>query len=60
VGPDLTVEGTRGRTNEWLTGHFKDPPAYVHGSIMPAFGNLTDEQLQALTVFLQNQKGDRR
>jgi cytochrome c2 len=23
VGPDLTVEGTRGRTNEWLVGHFK-------------------------------------
>ena len=60
VGPDLTVEGTRGRTNEWLIGHFKNPSAYVHGSVMPAFSNLTDEQLQALTAFLQNQKGDRR
>jgi mono/diheme cytochrome c family protein len=56
VGPDLTVEGTRGRANEWLVGHFKDPPAYVHGSIMPPFKNLTDEQLQALTAFLQSQK----
>ena len=60
VGPDLTLEGTRGRTDEWLIGHFKDPSAYVHGSIMPAFSNLTDEQFQALTAFLQNQKGDRR
>lgn len=60
VGPDLTVEGTRGRTDEWLIGHFKDPPAYTHGSIMPAFKNLTEEQLKALTVFLQNQKGKRR
>jgi len=57
VGPDLTVEGTRGRTNEWLIGHFKDPPKYVSGSIMPPFKNLTDAQFQALTAFLQNQKG---
>ncbi len=56
VGPDLTVEGTRGRTYEWLIGHFKDPPAYTPGSIMPPFKNLTDAQLQALTTFLQSQK----
>ena len=56
VGPDLTVEGTRSRTNEWLIGHFKDPSAYVPGSVMPAFKNLTDEQLRALTTLLQNQK----
>lgn len=56
VGPDLTVEGTRGRSDQWLLGHFKDPPAYTPGSIMPAFKNLTDEQLKALTAFLQNQK----
>jgi len=53
VGPDLTTEGTRGRTDQWLIGHFKDPPAYVHGSVMPPFKNLTEEQLQALTRFLQ-------
>jgi mono/diheme cytochrome c family protein len=57
VGPDLSTEGTRGRTQEWLIGHFKDPPAYVPGSIMPPFKNLTDEQLKALTMFLENQKG---
>ena len=57
VGPDLTVEGTRGRSVDWLIGHFKDPAAYVPGSIMPAFNNLTDEQLNALTAFLESQKG---
>ncbi len=56
VGPDLTFEGTRGRTTEWLVGHFKDPGAYTKGSIMPAFDNLTEDQLNALTAFLQNQK----
>lgn len=58
VGPDLTVEGTRGRTAQWLTGHFKDPTAYVPGSIMPSFKNLTAEQLNALTEFLLSQKGE--
>jgi mono/diheme cytochrome c family protein len=57
VGPDLTVEGARGRTDDWLIGHFRDPPAYTSGSIMPPFKNLTDEQLKALTAFLQNAKG---
>jgi mono/diheme cytochrome c family protein len=56
VGPDLSVEGTRGRSEAWLIGHFKNPSAYTPGSIMPSFKNLTDEQLQALTVFLMNQK----
>jgi cbb3-type cytochrome oxidase cytochrome c subunit len=60
VGPDLTVEGTRGRTNEWLVGHFKNPPAYTPGSMMPAFKNLTDVQLGALTEFLQHQKEYKR
>lgn len=57
VGPDLTVEGTRGRSDDWLIGHFKEPPAYTPGSIMPSFKNLTDEQLRALVAFLQHQKG---
>ncbi len=57
IGPDLTFEGTRGRTAEWLVGHFKDPAAYSKGSIMPAFNNLTDDQLKAFTTFLESQKG---
>ena len=60
VGPDLTAEGTRGRSPSWLVGHFKDPKAYVPGSIMPPFKNLTDEQLSSLTAFLESQKGESR
>lgn len=56
VGPDLSIEGTRGRTAEWLVGHFKDPPAYTPGSVMLSYKDLTDEQLQALVTFLQAQK----
>ncbi len=57
VGPDLTIEGTRGRSTAWLIGHFKNPATFVPGSIMPSFKNLTDEQLSALTRFLESQKG---
>ena len=57
VGPELTIEGTRGRSDEWLVGHFKDPSAYTPGSVMPSFNQLTDDQLRALTVFLQSEKG---
>ncbi len=55
VGPDLTVEGTRGRTRDWLVGHFKKPSSYTPGSMMPDFTNLTDEQLEALSAFLLKQ-----
>lgn len=57
VGPGLSLEGTRGRSDKWLVGHFKDPGAYTPGSIMPSFNQLTDDQLDALTVFLQKEKG---
>jgi mono/diheme cytochrome c family protein len=56
VGPDLTFEGNRGRSAEWLTGHFKNPVVFTKGSIMPSFKNLSDPQLQALVVFLQSRK----
>lgn len=57
VGPDLSPEGSRGRTPAWLLGHFKDPPAYSKGSIMPAFDHLTASQLNALVTLLENAKG---
>ena len=56
IAPDLAVEGTRGRSNAWLIGHFKDPQAYSPASVMPALGHLTNRQLQALAAFLQSQK----
>jgi mono/diheme cytochrome c family protein len=56
VGPDLAMEGTRGRSDAWLISHFKDPQAYSPASVMPALGGLTNRQLQALATFLQYQK----
>ncbi|MEJ2008226.1 MAG: cbb3-type cytochrome c oxidase subunit II [Acidobacteriota bacterium] len=56
IGPDLAMEGTRGRSNAWLVGHFRDPQAYSPSSVMPAFGALTNRQLEALATFLQHQR----
>jgi cbb3-type cytochrome oxidase cytochrome c subunit len=55
VGPDLSDEGDRHRTGDWLIGHFQNPGAYIKGSIMPATTNLNRQQLQALAAFLQKQ-----
>ncbi|TAN23966.1 MAG: c-type cytochrome [Acidobacteria bacterium] len=56
IGPDLSTEGTRGRTDAWLIGHFRDPAKYSPGSVMPDFKNLTQPQLNALVAMLQNSK----
>ncbi|MGH9475782.1 MAG: cytochrome c [Terriglobales bacterium] len=54
VGPDLSNEAARGRSDAWLIGHFKDPAKYSPGTVMPAFDNLTPSQLQALVTLLQH------
>lgn len=56
IGPDLSIEGTRGRSDAWLIGHFRDPAKYSPGSVMPEFKNLTQSQLNALVTMLQNSK----
>lgn len=56
IGPDLAFEGSRKRSDAWLIGHFKDPQALSPSSAMPAFGGLTNRQLEVLSAFLQFQR----
>ncbi len=56
IGPDLALEGTRGRSQAWLMRHFQNPQAHVPASVMPAFRQLTQRQLKALARFLLLQK----
>jgi len=51
-GPELTHEGSEGRSREWLIGHFKDPKAYSPDTKMPAFDKLPNEELEALTDYM--------
>ncbi len=50
TGPELNGVGSR-RDKEWLMGHFKDPQAYVPGSVMPSV-DARDEDIEKLTEYM--------
>ncbi|MBI1729891.1 cytochrome c [Candidatus Acetothermia bacterium] len=67
IGPNLTHESERKRSDEWELDHLKQPySVYVIGSAdnvicrlstcMPGFGSLSPEDLKALVAFLQSLK----
>jgi ubiquinol-cytochrome c reductase cytochrome b subunit len=56
VGPPLDGEGTRHPDLNWQIQHLKDPPAMTPGSTMPAFKQLSDSDLRALTMYLLSLK----
>jgi hypothetical protein len=51
--PELTEEGDKGRGIQWQIDHLKCPSCVTPGSPMPAFANLSDEQLRQLGIFLE-------
>jgi len=55
--PDLSDEGTKGRTRDYLANYIRDPTQFGN-TVMPKFG-LTDEQLDQLAEFLLASKGPR-
>jgi nitric oxide reductase subunit C len=48
MGPELTHVGSK-RDKTWLAGHFKDPRALVPNSLMPAYAQLNEQQLNDLS-----------
>ena len=63
IGPDLTHEAQRKRSDEWHLRHLIDPlSVYVIGATknitwpMPGFAHLPQEDLKALVAFLQSLK----
>ena len=64
VGPDLTNEAARNRSAEWLRTQLVNPTAIPDSevaegfegmqAIMPAYTQLTDEELDALIALLQS------
>jgi hypothetical protein len=55
--PDLSAEGTRGRTTAYQIAHLKCPSCEHPGSPMPPWADLGEENLKALAAFLQASKG---
>ncbi len=57
VGPDLSAEGTRGRSPDWLAAQIRDPKSHDPKSVMPAYGSrLKPEQIQSLASYLSGLK----
>ena len=50
VGPPLNGVAVR-HDAEWITGHFREPAAYVQGSTMPPL-TLPDEQMDAVVAYM--------
>ena len=53
--PDLSAEGTKGRTKDFFTSYIRDPSKFGN-NIMPKFG-FDDQQLSQLAAFLLASKG---
>jgi mono/diheme cytochrome c family protein len=53
--PDLSNEGTRGKSKQQLADYIKDPSQFGN-NVMPKFG-FSDEQLNQLAEFLLASKG---
>jgi mono/diheme cytochrome c family protein len=51
VGPNLAGVGAR-HDKKWLIDHFVDPQAFVKDSLMPKFGHLPKEELEAMADYL--------
>lgn len=54
-GPDLSKVGSI-RNKEWLTVQIKDPRANNPNTKMPSFSQLSDDELQAIVIFLSELK----
>ena len=60
IGPNLTHEGLRDRTDEWQKQHLTQPlSVYVEGDVesgwlMPGYERLGDSDLDALVAYLQS------
>lgn len=56
VGPDLSGEGLRGRSRQWLSDQLDRPKAHNPSSVMPSFSSLNAEQAGQIIDFLLSLK----
>ena len=53
IGPDLSGEGVKGRSRQWLSDQLRNPKAHNPSSAMPPFTALNQEQVGQLVDYLQ-------
>jgi ubiquinol-cytochrome c reductase cytochrome b subunit len=56
IGPDLSDEGRKGKSAEWLTEQLRDSKSHNPASIMPPFASLGNEKIANLVEYLQSLK----
>ena len=56
IGPDLSGEGIKGRSREWLSEQLRNPKSHNPSSIMPAQTALAPDKIGQLIDFLLAQK----
>jgi sulfur oxidation c-type cytochrome SoxX len=56
VGPDLSDEGHRGRSRQWLETQIRNPRAHDPNTAMPAWDNLPGRQVDDLVDYLESLK----
>jgi mono/diheme cytochrome c family protein len=52
AGPNLSNEAKAGRSRSWLTTKIRNPKADNPQTVMPAYGNLSDQQVSNLVDYL--------
>ena len=56
IGSDLSGEGLKGRSRQWLSDQLRNPKSHNSNSVMPSFANLDDRDINRLIDFLLSQK----
>lgn len=52
VGPNLSNEGGKGRTHDWLMAQLRDPRSHFPNTVMPSFASLDKAQREHIVAFL--------
>lgn len=54
TGPQLSGPTLAGRSAQWLTTQIRNPKTHFPGTVMPAFDQLSDRQVEQLVAYLQS------
>ncbi len=52
AGPDLSNEANKGRSRSWLATKLRNPKTDNPQTVMPAYGNLSDQQVDNLVEYM--------
>ena len=53
IGPDLSDEGEKGRSKDWLTTQIRTPKKHDPTTAMPSFNTLPDNKVSELVAYLE-------